>query len=276
MKKIFFAAAFGMLATAMLTTSCVKDDFADPAPYNDTTSITRNTTISQLKGMHGTAVIPVPDSVIIEGVVISDDKAGNFYKQIYIQDESGGIEIKLGKTTIYNDFKRGQRVVVVCKGLSLGEYGGMKQLGSTYSPDGIMQVGGLETDYIISQHIFKKGKTLENVVPDTLTTLSDAYAGRLVSFKETKFKEIISALDNSPLTYADKNGSLVRSRNLVTKSGLAVTLRTSDFSAFAGVPVPTGSGTIVGVMSVYKSGSKTEFQLTIRDTADVVMNSPRF
>ena len=272
MKKIYFAVAFGMLATAMLTTSCVKDDFADPIPSSDTTDIQRNTTISQLKGMHGFGVIAVPDSVIIEGVVISDDKAGNFYKSIYIQDETGGIEIKISKTTLYNYYKRGQLLIVVCKGLFLGEYGGMKQLGSTYSPDGVTQIGGLETDYIINQHILKKGKVLKPVEPLALPTPTAINAGRLVKITDAEFLQTTSSLDGSRLTYAISNGSLVRSRALKLKSGISVDLRTSDFAAFSGEVIPTGSGYIVGILSVY-NGS---LQLTIRDTKDVVMNDPRF
>jgi len=272
MRKIFFAAALGMLATAMLTSSCVKDDFADPAPYSDTTSLVRNTTISQLKGMWGVSVKDVPDSVIIEGVVISDDKAGNFYKSIYIQDETGGIEIKISKTTLYNDYKRGQRLIVVCKGLFLGDYGGMRQLGSTYSPGGAMQIGGLETDYIISQHIYKKGKVLKPVEPLSMTLPTVSNAGKLVKITDVEFDKTVSAFDGSRLTYAISNGSLVRSRTLKFKAGGTIDLRTSDFAAFAGDVVPTGSGYIVGILSVY-NGS---LQLTIRDTKDVVMNDPRF
>jgi len=272
MKKIFFAVLLGISATALLSTSCVKDDFADPAPYSDTTSIEKNTTILQLKGMHGFGVKVVPDSVIIEGIVISSDKAGNFYKSFYIQDATGGIEIKLGKTTIYNDYKLGQRVVVVCKGLFLGDYGGMKQLGSTYSPDGIVQVGGLETDYIISQHIFKKGKVLMPVVPLVLTSPTVADAGKLVKITGAEFLQTISSLDGSRLTYANSNGSLVRSRVLKLKTGIPVDLRTSDFAAFAGEVIPVESGYIVGILSVYNGA----LQLTIRDLKDVVMVDPRF
>ncbi|SDD08641.1 DUF5689 domain-containing protein [Williamwhitmania taraxaci] len=272
MKKIFFAVLLGISATAVLSTSCVKDDFAEPAPYSDTTSIEKNTTISQLKGMWGNGVLAVPDSVIIEGVVISDDKAGNFYKSIYIQDATGGIEIKLSKTTLYNDYKRGQRLIVVCKGLFIGDYGGMRQLGSTYSPDGIVQIGGLETDYIIGQHIIKKGKKPNPVDILEITTPSVLNAGKLVKIKDAEFLKTVSDFDGSRLTYAISTGSLVRSRILKLKSGVPVELRTSDFSAFAGDVLPTGSGSIVGILSVYNGA----FQLVIRDTKDVVMDDPRF
>ena len=44
----------------------------------------------------------IEDDIVIAGRVISTDKPGNFYNQIYIQDATGGIEIKLGKNSLYN------------------------------------------------------------------------------------------------------------------------------------------------------------------------------
>lgn len=279
MKKIYFAVAFGMLATAMLTSSCVKDDFADPVPSSDTTSITRNTTIAELKGQFGFGVLeitkdlfPGRDSVIIEGYVISDDKAGNFYKSFYIQDATGGIEIKLGKTTIYNDYKRGQRVVVVCNGLSLGEYGGMTQLGSTYAPNGVMQIGGIETDYIINKHIYKKGKVLCPVKPDVISSFSKADLGTLVKVENVQFRTL--TFEGTPITYADSKGQITRNRDLVhkdTETSALITVRTSGYAAFAGDVLPSENGFIVGVLSVYNG----EYQLLLRDTKDVVFDKPR-
>ena len=264
----------------MLSTSCVKDDFADPVPSGDTTTITKNTTIAELKGQFGFGVLeitkdlfPGRDSVIIEGYVISDDKAGNFYKSFYIQDETGGIEIKLGKTTIYNDYKRGQRVVVVCNGLFLGEYGGMKQLGSTYSPNGITQIGGIETDYIINKHIFKKGKILVPRTPKVITALSLSDVGTLVRINGVQFKDTLSLLDNTALTYADSKAQLTRNRDLYKCGSTTafIALRTSGYAAFAGVPIPTGDGSIVGLLSVYNG----DYQLYIRDTKDVMFVNAR-
>lgn len=264
----------------MLTTSCVKDDFSAPAPYSDTTSLKANTTIADLKAKYPGKMLLIDntmfegrDSVIIEGVITSDDKAGNFYKQIFIQDSTGGIEIKISKTTLYNDYKRGQRVVVVCKGMFMGDYGGQIQIGSTYNNLGVIQIGGLENDHIISQHVIKKGKTLVSVTPKNIVasgfTLDNV--GTLIRLDNVQLKTLTSPIDGSKLTFADKptqttlNHPLKQNGTDLIAGGKAVVLRTSGYAKFAGDTLPQVNCTMVGVLSYYNG----IFQLLLRDTNDV-------
>ena len=131
-----------------------------------------NTTIAQLKALYtkpGTPVL-IEDDLVIGGQVVSSDQSGNVYRSFYIQDETGAIEIKIGKSSLYNDFKLGQWVYVKCKGLALGQYGGMLQLGyRTDQPAWVEATSKYETNYIdvqylIDAHIFK-GKLDKPVEP---------------------------------------------------------------------------------------------------------------
>ena len=111
----------------------------------------------------------IKDDIVIAGRVITTDRPGNFYKSIYIQDETGAIELKLGKTSLYNDYALGQKVYVKCgpqpgsKGLFLGSYGyksgnyggnGMVQLGCE-DPSGEYETAYMEDEYIINKHVFR-------------------------------------------------------------------------------------------------------------------------
>ena len=58
---------------------------------------------------------------MIAGRVITTDQPGNFYKSLYIQDETGGMEIKIGRNGLYNDYHEGQMIYVRLDGLTLGE-----------------------------------------------------------------------------------------------------------------------------------------------------------
>ncbi|HOY72036.1 MAG TPA: DUF5689 domain-containing protein, partial [Tenuifilaceae bacterium] len=141
----YFAATVVLIAMVTLSLpGCVDFSFDDPQPSIDSTSMSANTTIAELKSVYPGSLFQLSDttfylrdSIIIEGTVISDDKEGNFYKSIFIEDSTGGIEVKLNKTTLYNDYKRGQKVVVLCNDLYLGDYGGQIQLGSTYKNNGV-------------------------------------------------------------------------------------------------------------------------------------------
>ena len=83
--------------------------------------------------------------------MISEDRSGNVYKSLYIQDETGGIELKLGKNGLYNDYKLGQWVYVKCSGLTLGAYNGMVQLGWE-SNDSKYETSYIEVQYIIDTY----------------------------------------------------------------------------------------------------------------------------
>ena len=84
-----------------------------------------NATISQVKALytaHGTPV-DIVDDLVIKGEVTTSDESGNVYREIYIQDATGAICLKLGRSSSYDDFKLGQILYVKCKGLAVGEYG---------------------------------------------------------------------------------------------------------------------------------------------------------
>ena len=66
---------------------------------------------------------------MIAGQVISSDRSGNIYRELYIQDETGAIDVKIGKSSLYSDYHLGQWVYVDCNGLMIGSYSGMPQLG---------------------------------------------------------------------------------------------------------------------------------------------------
>ena len=138
-------------------------DYGKADVYEPVT-LTPNTTIMQLKQMYKDKKGPfkVNDNIIIGGQVISDDKSGNIYKSLYIQDATGGIEVKLGKTGLYNDYKPGQWVYVKCSGLTVGAYNGMIQIGWE-DKTGKYETSYLEVQYIIDTHVFRGeiGKPVE-------------------------------------------------------------------------------------------------------------------
>ena len=103
----------------------------EPIPRSDD-KLAVNTTIAALKQLYldnGNKPLEIKDDLVIGGQVTSSDRSGNVYRELYIQDESGAISIKIGRTSLYSDYHPGQWVYVRCKGLTLGSYSGMPQLG---------------------------------------------------------------------------------------------------------------------------------------------------
>ncbi len=150
------------------------------------------------------------DDIWIKGQVVSSDRSGNLYKEVYIQDETGGIDLKLGRGSIYSEFPLGMWVYVNCKDLKLGAYNGMPQLGA--EPDNT-DVNEYETSYIDPQAIIdmhvKRGPKGAPVAPAVITEqdIKDAVSagftgelwGKYVTIKGLKYsKEVFALLYPNP------------------------------------------------------------------------------
>ena len=155
MKRIYFAliAAIFVLASCEEWDQVFTTDYGKADVYEPVT-MTPNTTIAQLKALYKSGPVKIEKDIVIGGQVVSEDRSGNVYKSIYIQDATGGIELKIGKNALYNDYKLGQWVYVKCGGLTLGAYNGMIQLGYA-DPTGEYETSYIEVQYIIDTHIFR-------------------------------------------------------------------------------------------------------------------------
>ena len=80
-------------------------------------------TIAELASLYKTgSPWKIDKNIVISGIVSTTDQPGNFYKSFYIQDETGGMEIKIGRNALYNDYRPGQTIYVNCTDLTVGQY----------------------------------------------------------------------------------------------------------------------------------------------------------
>lgn len=159
-----------------------------------------NTTIAQLKALYTKGPVLIEDDLVIGGQVISSDQSGNIYRSFYIQDETGAIEVKIGKSSLYNDYKLGQWVYVKCQGLTVGQYGGMLQIGYRTDvpawgnqPKKQYETAYIDVQYLIDQHIFRG--PLDKPVPPQLITEAgikdEANFGRYVRIEGLVYEDKI-------------------------------------------------------------------------------------
>lgn len=270
MKRILTAALSILTITSLLGISaCVKKDFDAPpdnSGYDPMIPVTH--TIAQLQAMQqGTAIT---SDMVVAGIVVMDDKSGNYYKKMVIEDSTGGIEILIDQYNLYNDYPVGRKVYVKCKGLFLGSYGQNLQLG--YTPD---QTGTLSNiPAVLVSDFIVKANYPNPVVPDTVTLSQLAspngakkYLNTLVAIKKVEFIE-----DHVGIAYAQL-ASLASATNLTVKdcSGGTITMRNSGFAKFQPYLTPGGNGVLVGIYTRYNNTP----QLYIRDTTDVHFTGSR-
>lgn len=128
----------------------------EPIPRSDD-KLAVNTTIAALKQLYldnGSKPLEIKDDLVIGGQVTSSDRSGNVYRELYIQDESGAISVKIGRTSLYSDYHPGQWVYVRCQGLTIGGYSGMPQLGVEDETDEY-ETAYLDAQYLIDKHIVR-------------------------------------------------------------------------------------------------------------------------
>ena len=177
--------------------------YADPE-YVEPVNMVANTTIAELKDKYvqnGRKPVVIVDDLIIAGQVTTSDQVGNFYKTFYIQDESAGIEIKVGKNGLYNEYKIGQWVYVKCAGLTVGDYHGMINIGYQKDVDSEYETSYLEHSYLIDNHIFK-GPMGEEVLPKEITASELSLTenlGRYVTIRDLTYaNEILLLFYHNP------------------------------------------------------------------------------
>jgi len=262
MKRISIAISALLVALACGISSCKKDYEAPPdtSGYDPMLPVTH--TIAQLLSLPQGSAIDA--DVVIAGIVVMDDRSGNYYKKMVIQDSTGGIEILVDQNNLYNDYPVGRKVYVKCKGLYLGAYGGNPQMG--YTPDAAGSLSNIPA-VLVSDYIVKANYP-NPIVPDTLTLaelaspgVAKKYLNTLVAIKQAEFTAA-----NVGVPYAQQ-ASLASATNLTVNdcSGGSITMRNSGYAKFQPYITPGGNGVLLGIYTRYNNTP----QIYIRDTSDV-------
>jgi hypothetical protein len=229
-------------------------------------------TIKQFKQLLPTYqdTLKITKDIIISGYVVSTDLYGNFYKELVIEDSTGGIDIMMDQSYIYTNYPIGQKVVVFCKGLYLGRVNNVVKLGSTYLDNGVVRFGRIQGQAVIDKHIVKTCQnTPQQPLKIQIKNINDDYLYRYVELSPVQF----SPADTGKLwasPYSDPPQAA--NHTLVDNNGYEIIVRTSGYATFAGERVPSGSGVLRGILGKYND----TYQIYINSTNDVLMNNPRF
>ena len=244
--------------------SCDKDYELPPLsePTFTLPADAKTVTIAELRTLTKAATKDVPvtitDSIWLKARVSADDRSGNVYKQILLQDETGGICFLVDQSSVYTDYAAGQEVYVSLKGLCVSVYGDEQQLGH---PKGYL----FRTPYeAFKKHVFKNRWADESLINikdfsdfSKLSEAADANKFTLVRLTGVHFA------DGGKVNYAEANG--YGSRNLVDAKGNTIVVRTSNFADFAATKLPVGTGVVVAILGRFNGA----WQVTISNIKNV-------
>ena len=262
-----------ILALSLFTvTSCMNDfdepDFKEP-PFGNNAIGEANTTIAELKAKYASTISAsgvkeVTEEIIIEGVVVADDATGNVYKQFIINDETGAIIIGVNDVGLYAMVPVGQRVRIDCKGLHVGGYGKMAQVGGLYEG----KIGRMAKS-TFREHIRLVGAPTmvqPELVPEVIDDIyfTNENKENLAKFVRLENVEITEA--NGTELWAPEElayNNVVERHIKMGKTNLV--LRMSTYADFANEAIPDGKLNINGVLTRYND----YWQFVISSTSDI-------
>lgn len=249
------------------TTTCVKH-FDEPPEYTGP-KVKANISITEIKRLHILNNFEkITEDLIIEGVVIANDKTDNFYKSIVIQDSTAGITVRLDGFSLFNIYPIGRKIFIRLKGLWLGDYGSNIQLGAGVDRSNPQFPELIPIPQPLFDRVIVKGDLDQKILPRRvqLEDLNDSLQSMLVTLINIEFDH-----SDTGKTYADAVNKQTVAHTLRTCGIGTVYVRTSGFAKFASALTARGHGDITGVFSMFR----TQKQLLIRDTSDVQMNGLR-
>jgi len=242
------------------------DDFDYPPTVVPEADHEANTTIAQLKndywslmasnGNQEIGLTPAGDSIYIKARIISSDASGNIYNNLIVEDETEAITLAIKASNMYENYKYGQNIVINLTGLHIGGYRSLMQVGAINDKN---EMTFMDED-VFTSRVQRDGMpdltaidTLSTTIPDLQLAKTTAegireWQSRLIKIEELKF------VDGGKTTFGDySDPSKIKSANryAVDADGNRINVRCSGYATFGHDIIPTGTGSITGILSMY-------------------------
>ena len=239
-------------------------------------SVTTNTSIRSLlarikNSENGFAQISMEeDSLWLAGYVISDDRAGNFYKELWIQDApenpTHGIKISIDRRALSDYFVRGAKVYVYLNGLGVGLQNGQPTLGE-FQGNAIGAISAFSWE----DHVYRTSERV-NIVPKPMqfSALQEQDMGLWLRFDEVQFSTSELGKTLAGEAFDEYDGER---RLLSCQSYHSLWLSSSSFSTFKSVVLPEGKGSITALLT--RDFFDEKFILKANDPEDLMLTDSR-
>lgn len=206
--------------------------------------------------------------------VIGNDISGNIYKSMYVRDaldttrmEGRALNLAIDKTGLYNFFPIGQRFLLKCSGLYIGQYEGLPQIGFRYKDDnGVWGLGRIP-DEVFMRHAVKYGPAPSDSSqlpkPIEITEASQLndpkLYNQLVLLRKVHFLPDEIGQEFAPAPPVGTNPTSTNRYFTIDGEGTELALRTSSACRFFRRLIPEGEGDMLCIYAIY--GENKQFYL---------------
>ena len=214
--------------------------------------------VSELKLLYTSGnYTQITDNAYLKAQVTANDKTGNLFKYIYVEDKTGGIRVNIDMASLYADprFFVGKQVLINLKDLYVGSVNTEVQLGGLFNGN----VGRVLANDVY-KHFFPTTDFTEVVATEkTIAGLTDADVGRWIKIKDLQ------------LVKEDLGHIFYGSRTLEDCSSNKINLYTESFATFANDIMDTGKGDVYGILKKYN----TTYELIITNRLGLDLDGNR-
>lgn len=214
--------------------------------------------------------------IIVEGRVISSDYAGNCFKYITLQDETGALNFSINSYNLYLNYRMGQKVVVDLTGLNAGKYRGLLQVGF---PSYNSSLPGYETSFmapeLFSSHAqldgWPKPAQVDTINVERFSELGVTptelrkWQSQIVRFNNVEF--VPNATTPTLSTYHSSGVT----QQIKDAEGNTIDVRTSGYANFWTMTLPEEKCDVVALLGYYVNlAGSGGWQLTLLDANSIL------
>ena len=280
MNSVNYKILLGAFLLMLGVTSCVQDDdfTVSPVEINEPNIEGTITSVDGVvdillqeindEGDEGVKVTFEETGLVMEGYVISSDRAGNFFEELILQDKAenptAGIRVPIDINPLYVTYEFGRKIYIKLDGLSVGMENGVPTLG-VLAGDEVDQIPSFrEKEFITRSAEVATIKPLEIVIED----FSDDMVNLYVQIDDIQFRRD-NFLTGDPLSYAGEPSDEFDGQRIMEtcRNGKTATLLTSTFADFKSLDVSNKQGALRGILT--KNFFGDEFVLTINTISGI-------
>jgi hypothetical protein len=239
-----------IVTLVVLAAACKKEFDEPPVRTLPTGSVL---TVAELRALFTGDPIRFRGDSSVYAVVTADEQNGNLYKNVYVQDHTGAIVLRLVNP---GGLYQGDSIRIYLPGTTLSSYQNLLQLDSVNVDNNVV-----------------KQATLVPKAPETVTIaqLNQVYSpawtnpwqAKLIRLEGVEF--ILSELGT---TYADAVNQETLNKTL-SDCDNTILVRNSGYANFANQQLPSGNGSFVGVVGQFGD----DMQLFIRNINEVQLDN---